>query len=147
MSQGTERWNSLETKKSVHFEWNEKSTYIHDPPFFKSVEKELTKIEPIQNAYILAVFGDSITTDHISPAGNIAGSSPAARFLKERGIDRKDFNTYGARRGNDLIMARGTFANIRIINKMLGGKVGPQTIHVPTGEVLDIFDAAEKYQK
>ena len=137
----------MEVKKSVHFEWNEKSTYIHDPPFFKSVEKAITKIEPIQNAYILSIFGDSITTDHISPAGNIAGSSPAARFLKERGIDRKDFNTYGARRGNDLIMARGTFANIRIINKMLGGKVGPQTIHVPTGEVLDIFDAAEKYQK
>ena len=95
----------------------------------------------------MAVFGDSITTDHISPAGNIAGSSPAARFLKEKGIEKKDFNTYGARRGNDLIMARGTFANIRITNKMLNGKVGPQTIFVPTGEVLDIFDAAERYQK
>jgi aconitate hydratase len=95
----------------------------------------------------LAVFGDSITTDHISPAGNIAGSSPAARFLKEKGIEKKDFNTYGARRGNDLIMARGTFANIRIINKMLNGKVGPQTIYVPTGETLDIFDAAQKYQQ
>jgi aconitate hydratase len=92
----------------------------------------LSKLEPIKNAYILAVFGDSITTDHISPAGNIAGTSPAARFLKARGIERKDFNTYGARRGNDLIMARGTFANIRIINKMLNGKVGPQTIHVPS---------------
>lgn len=147
VSQGTERWNSLEVKKSVHFQWNEQSTYIHDPPFFKSVEKEIPKIEPIQGAYILSIFGDSITTDHISPAGNIAGSSPAARFLKERGIDRKDFNTYGARRGNDLIMARGTFANIRITNKMLGGKVGPQTLHVPSGQVLDIFDAAEKYQK
>jgi len=95
----------------------------------------------------LAVFGDSITTDHISPAGNIAGSSPAARFLKEKGIEKKDFNTYGARRGNDLIMARGTFANIRIINKMLNGKVGPQTIYDPTGETLDIFDAAQKYQQ
>ncbi len=95
----------------------------------------------------MAVFGDSITTDHISPAGNIAGSSPAARFLKEKGIEKKDFNTYGARRGNDLIMARGTFANIRIINKMLNGKVGPQTIYVPTGETLDIFDAAQKYQQ
>lgn len=93
------------------------------------------------------MFGDSITTDHISPAGNISLSSPAARFLKDKGIEKKDFNTYGARRGNDLIMARGTFANIRIINKMLKGKVGPQTIHVPTGEVLDIFDAAERYQQ
>jgi aconitate hydratase len=81
----------------------------------------------------LAVFGDSITTDHISPAGNISGSSPAARFLKSKGVDKKDFNTYGARRGNDLIMARGTFANIRISNRMMKGKVGPQTIYVPTG--------------
>ena len=96
---------------------------------------------------MLAIFGDSITTDHISPAGNISTSSPAARFLKQRGIEKADFNTYGARRGNDLIMARGTFANIRIINKMLKGKVGPQTIHVPSGEVLDIFDAAERYKE
>ncbi len=93
------------------------------------------------------MFGDSITTDHISPAGNISVSSPAARFLKEKGIEKKDFNTYGARRGNDLIMSRGTFANIRIINKMMKGKVGPQTIHVPTGDILDIFDAAERYNK
>ncbi len=81
----------------------------------------------------MAVFGDSITTDHISPAGNISVNSPAARFLKSRGVEKKDFNTYGSRRGNDLIMARGTFANIRIINKMMKGKVGPQTIYVPTG--------------
>lgn len=81
----------------------------------------------------MAVFGDSITTDHISPAGNISVNSPAGRFLKSRGVEKKDFNTYGARRGNDLIMARGTFANIRIINKMMGGKVGPQTVYVPTG--------------
>jgi len=81
----------------------------------------------------LAIFGDSITTDHISPAGNISIKSPAARFLKSKGIDKQDFNTYGARRGNDLIMARGTFANIRILNKMLKGVVGPQTIYVPTG--------------
>ncbi len=95
----------------------------------------------------MAVFGDSITTDHISPAGNISIASPAARFLKEKGIEKKDFNTYGARRGNDLIMSRGTFANIRIINKMMKGKVGPQTVHVPTGEIMDIFDAAERYNK
>jgi aconitate hydratase len=93
----------------------------------------LEKLKPISSANILAVFGDSITTDHISPAGNISVNSPAARFLKEKGIEKKDFNTYGSRRGNDLIMARGTFANIRIINKMMKGKVGPQTIYVPTG--------------
>lgn len=105
----------------------------------------MPQLESIKDAHILAVFGDSITTDHISPAGNISTSSPAARFLKERGIEKKDFNTYGARRGNDLIMARGTFANIRIINKMLKGTVGPQTLHVPSNETLDIFDAAERY--
>jgi aconitate hydratase len=134
-------------KESVHFEWSDKSTYIHDPPFFKSVQKELSQLQPIKDAYSLAVFGDSITTDHISPAGNISGTSPAARFLKERGIEKRDFNTYGSRRGNDLIMARGTFANIRVLNKMMKGKVGPQTVHVPSGEVLDIFDAAERYIK
>lgn len=147
LKNGTERWNSLQVSKSVHFQWNEASTYIHDPPFFKPVEKELPKLQPIKDAYILAVFGDSITTDHISPAGNIAGNSPAARFLKSKGIQKKDFNTYGARRGNDLIMARGTFANIRILNRMLKDKVGPQTIHVPSKEVLDIFDASERYQQ
>lgn len=83
---GTERWNSLNVKESVHFEWKKDSTYIHDPPFFKPVQKDLPKLEPIRDAYSLAVFGDSITTDHISPAGNISGASPAARFLKERGI-------------------------------------------------------------
>ena len=91
------------------------------------------------------MFGDSITTDHISPAGNISVKSPAARFLKERGVAPKDFNTYGARRGNDLIMSRGTFANIRIMNKLNKGKAGPQTVHIPTGETLDISDAAERY--
>lgn len=90
-------------------------------------------------------FGDSITTDHISPAGNIAKKSPAARFLLGKGVEQRDFNTYGARRGNDEVMARGTFANTRIINKLVD-KVGPQTKYVPTGEVLDISDAAFKYQ-
>jgi aconitate hydratase len=90
--------------------------------------------------------GDSITTDHISPAGNISKNSPAGRFLVAKGVDQKDFNSYGSRRGNDLVMARGTFANIRIVNKLIGGgKIGPQTVHVPSGEVLDIYDAAEKY--
>lgn len=95
---------------------------------------------------MLGYFGDSITTDHISPAGNIAKKSPAARYLKDKGVDEKDFNTYGARRGNDEIMERGTFANTRIINK-LAPKVGPQTTYVPTGEIMDISDAAARYRK
>ncbi len=101
----------------------------------------MPKIAKIENAYCLAWFGDSITTDHISPAGNIAKNSPAARYLKTKGVQQADFNTYGARRGNDEIMARGTFANTRIINK-LAPKVGPQTTYIPTGELLDIYDAA-----
>lgn len=98
----------------------------------------------IKDAYALAVFGDSITTDHISPAGNISKTSPAAKYLKERGVDQKDYNSYGARRGNDEIMARGTFANVRLVNRMVE-KPGPKTVHIPTGEVMEIFDAAAKY--
>ena len=91
-------------------------------------------------------FGDSITTDHISPAGNIAKDSPAGRYLLAKGVPQSDFNSYGARRGNDEVMARGTFANVRLINKLLDGKVGPNTLYIPTGEVLSIYDAAAKYQ-
>ena len=103
-------------------------------------------MKSIDKAYCLASFGDSITTDHISPAGSISVKSPAARYLKERGVGPTDFNTYGARRGNDEVMARGTFANTRIINK-LASKVGPQTTYVPDGKTLDISDAAFQYQK
>jgi aconitate hydratase len=132
-------------KEGVQFHWDEKSTYIHDPPFFKSCEKAPKDVPDIKEAYLLALFGDSITTDHISPAGNISLKSPAARYLKEKGVEPKDFNTYGARRGNDEIMARGTFANIRIMNKLMKGKVGPQTIHFPDAKEYDIFDAAQQY--
>jgi aconitate hydratase len=125
-------------------QWDENSTYIHDPPFFKGMTKELTPVEPIKDAYVLCNFGDSITTDHISPAGNISKTSPAAKFLNGRGVQAKDFNSYGARRGNDEIMARGTFANVRLVNKLVD-KPGPKTLHVPSGEVLEIFDASAKY--
>ena len=108
--------------------------------------KEVVEREPIKDAFCLAVFGDSITTDHISPAGNISKTSPAAVYLKERGVDVKDFNSYGARRGNDEVMARGTFANVRLVNKMVE-KPGPKTLHVPSGEVMEIFDASAKYIK
>jgi aconitate hydratase len=125
---------------------DEKSTYIHNPPFFQKTESALTPVESIKDANVLLNVGDSITTDHISPAGKIASNSPAARYLKDKGVESKDFNTYGARRGNDEIMARGTFANVRLINKMVE-KVGPETVHVPSGQKMAVYDAAETYQK
>ena len=143
---GTQRWNTLEVPEGVLYKWPE-STYIHKAPFFDGMTKDLPPIKDVVGGRIFAIFGDSITTDHISPAGNIAKSSPGGRYLVGRGITPQDFNTYGSRRGHDEVMARGTFANIRIINKMNGGKVGPQTIHVPSGETLDFFDAADKYIK
>lgn len=146
IAKGTERWNSLKTEPSLQYSWKESSTYIHNPPFFQNTELSLPKLKNIQNAYALCSFGDSITTDHISPAGSIAKNSPAARYLRDRNVKDADFNTYGARRGNDEVMARGTFANTRIINK-LAPKVGPQTTYIPTGEVLDISDAAFRYKK
>lgn len=146
ISKGTDKWNSLKTEPSLQYKWKESSTYIHNPPFFQSTQFSLPSIKNINNAYVLCSFGDSITTDHISPAGNIAKKSPAARYLLERGVEQADFNTYGARRGNDEVMARGTFANTRIVNK-LAPKVGPQTTYIPTGEVLDISDAAFRYAK
>lgn len=144
IKEGTERWNNLEAPSGSLYQWDEKSTYIHDPPFFKSMTKDLPEIKDIDQAYCLLNVGDSITTDHISPAGSIAVNSPAAKYLNERGVERKDFNSYGSRRGNDEIMARGTFANIRLNNKMIG-KTAPRTIHVPTKEDLAVFDAAQKY--
>lgn len=125
ISKGTDRWNALQVEKSQLYSWKESSTYIHNPPFFQSMEHSLPAIPDIQNAHVLGLFGDSITTDHISPAGTIAANSSAAKFLLEKGVAKQDFNTYGARRGNDEIMSRGTFANTRIINKLMNGKVGP----------------------
>jgi aconitate hydratase len=107
---------------------------------------DLTVIPQVKDAYVLAVFGDSITTDHISPAGNISKTSPAAKYLTAKGVSAKDFNSYGARRGNDEIMARGTFANVRLVNRLVD-KPGPKTLHVPSGEVIEIFDAAARYQE
>jgi len=132
ISKGGDKWNSLKVEKSLQYNWKDSSTYIHNPPFFQTTNKDLPKITNIKGAYALCSFGDSITTDHISPAGNISKTSPAARFLLAKGVQQVDFNTYGARRGNDEIMARGTFANTRIINK-LASKVGPQTVYMPTG--------------
>ena len=143
---GSQMWQDLEAPAGKLYTWDEKSTYIHNPPFFQNMQAGTTPIEDINGAHCLLNVGDSITTDHISPAGKIAAGSPAARYLESKGIAPKDFNTYGARRGNDEIMARGTFANVRMINKMID-KVGPETIYMPTGEQMAIFDAADKYQQ
>ncbi|TYI85238.1 hypothetical protein E1A91_D05G426400v1, partial [Gossypium mustelinum] len=116
------------------------------PPYFKNMTVEPPGPHGVKDAYCLLNFGDSITTDHISPAGSIQKDSPAAKFLLERGVDKKDFNSYGSRRGNDEAMARGTFADIRIVNKLLKGEVGPKTIHVPTGEKLYVYDASMRYE-
>ncbi len=141
---GTDRWNTLEAPEGELFAWDESSTYIHNPPFFSTMEMGLPTVEDVKDAKVLLNVGDSITTDHISPAGKIARDSPAARYLEERGVAPKDFNTYGARRGNDEIMARGTFANVRLMNKLAEGQ-GPKTVH--NGNVMAVFDAAMEYKK
>eukprot|EP00274_Cyanoptyche_gloeocystis_P008405 CAMPEP_0196659328 /NCGR_PEP_ID=MMETSP1086-20130531/34369_1 /TAXON_ID=77921 /ORGANISM="Cyanoptyche gloeocystis , Strain SAG4.97" /LENGTH=894 /DNA_ID=CAMNT_0041993261 /DNA_START=46 /DNA_END=2730 /DNA_ORIENTATION=- len=145
---GTGRWNGLETPEGSLYTWDDKSTYIHNPPFFSSMERTPPSTGSIESAYCLLNLGDSITTDHISPAGRIAIKSPAARYLLAKSVASADFNTYGARRGNDEVMARGTFANTQLLNKMMPDypKPSPKTVFVPTNEVMDIFDAADKYK-
>uniref|UniRef100_A0A915J5E9 Aconitate hydratase n=1 Tax=Romanomermis culicivorax TaxID=13658 RepID=A0A915J5E9_ROMCU len=147
VTKGSPQWQALSVKKSINYDWDSKSTYIKKPPFFDNMTMELPIMKNIDNAYCILNLGDSVTTDHISPAGSIARTSPAARFLAEKGVTVKDFNTYGSRRGNDEIMARGTFANIRLINKLLGGKTGPRTVHLPSGDEMDVFDAAMRYKQ
>ncbi|KAB5556744.1 hypothetical protein DKX38_007653 [Salix brachista] len=146
ITKGNPMWNQLSVPSGNLYAWDSKSTYIHDPPYFKSMTMSPPGPHGVKDAYCLLNFGDSITTDHISPAGSIHKDSPAARYLMERGVDRRDFNSYGSRRGNDEVMARGTFANIRIVNKLLGGEVGPKTIHISTGEKLSVFDVAMRYK-
>jgi len=142
---GNKAWNDLDAPEGMLYPWDAKSTYIKSPPFFENMTRELPKIESINNAYALLNLGDSVTTDHISPAGSIARNSPAARYLGSKGLVPREFNSYGSRRGNDAIMARGTFANIRLLNKFIG-KASPRTIHIPSGEQMDVFDAAERYK-
>ncbi|TWT97800.1 Aconitate hydratase precursor [Botrimarina colliarenosi] len=139
-------WNAIATSEGELFEWNASSTYVQEPPFLQSITPEVKPIEPITGARCMAVLGDSTTTDHISPAGAIAKDSPAGRFLMDAGVEPRDFNSYGARRGNDRIMTRGTFANIRIRNHLAPGTEGGVTKYLPTGEVMPIYDAAMKYQ-
>jgi len=142
---GNDRWNKLDAPDSQLYPWDPKSTYIQSPPFFENMTLDLPEIKGVENAYALLHLGDSITTDHISPAGSINRTSPAARYLAGRGLTPREFNSYGSRRGNDAVMARGTFANIRLLNKFIG-KAAPKTVHVPSGETMDVFDAAERYR-
>ncbi|KAH7546725.1 hypothetical protein FEM48_Zijuj01G0232000 [Ziziphus jujuba var. spinosa] len=146
ITKGNPMWNQLSVPPSTLYSWDPNSTYIHEPPYFKDMTMDPPGPHGVKDAYCLLHLGDSITTDHISPAGSIHKDSPAAKYLIERGVDRKDFNSYGSRRGNDEVMARGTFANIRLVNKLLNGEVGPKTIHIPTGEKLYVFDAATRYK-
>src|SRR5207248_3103092 len=149
------KWNEIPSSTGDIYQWDEKSDYIHEPPFFKDFSMEVGKIENIVGARALGIFGDSVTTDHISPAGAIKASSPAGRFLISRGIEPADFNSYGSRRGNDLVMTRGTFANVRIKNLMVPGTEGGVTKYLEkprqgsdaTAEQMSIYDAAMKYQK
>ncbi|KAK9028000.1 hypothetical protein V6N11_067816 [Hibiscus sabdariffa] len=146
ITKGNPMWNQLSVPSSTLYSWDPNSTYIHEPPYFKNMTTEPPGDHGVKDAYCLLNFGDSITTDHISPAGSIHKDSPAAKYLFGHGVERKDFNSYGSRRGNDEVMARGTFANIRLVNKLLKGEVGPKTVHVPTGEKLYVFDAAMRYK-
>ena len=143
---GDAAWQAIPVSKEATYHFDTNSTYIQKPPFFEGIRTELPVLSDIQDAYILAKFGDSITTDHISPAGMIKSESPAGRYLKSQGIEPKDFNTYGARRGNHQVMMRGTFANIRIKNELLDGTEGGFTRHIPSQTVCTIYEAAMHYQ-
>ncbi|MFV3385910.1 aconitate hydratase AcnA [Pseudomonas sp. NY15364] len=143
---GDEKWQAIDVPKADTYAWQGDSTYIQHPPFFEDIAGDPPRITDIRKARILALLGDSVTTDHISPAGNIKADSPAGRYLREHGVDKADFNSYGSRRGNHEVMMRGTFANIRIRNEMLGGEEGGNTLHIPSGEKLAIYDAAMRYQ-
>jgi aconitate hydratase len=144
---GNETWNAIQSRESELYSWDSSSTYIQEPPFFTDLSQEHRSIKGFFNGRILALLGDSITTDHISPAGAIAVDSPAGRYLIASGVQPRDFNSYGSRRGNDRVMTRGTFANIRLKNRIVPGIEGGITKHFPDGEQMSIYDAAIKYQQ
>ncbi|MGD7036637.1 aconitate hydratase AcnA [Methylotuvimicrobium buryatense] len=144
---GTQAWQAIAVAGSERYQWNERSTYIRKPPFFEGLGGGSETIGRLADMRVLALFGDSVTTDHISPAGQIAPDSPAALYLLEKGVERKDWNSYGSRRGNDQVMCRGTFANVRIHNLLVPGAEGNVTIHHPSGERMTFFDAAMKYKE
>jgi aconitate hydratase len=144
--QGDERWNSVKVPSGDLYEWSEKSTYVRKPPYFENMLDPKTSVRDLSGLRVLAMLGDSVTTDHISPAGNIPADSPAGKFLIAEGVKPGDFNSYGARRGNHEVMVRGTLANIRLRNMLAPGTEGGWTTHVPTGEKMFIYDASVKYQ-
>ncbi len=161
---GNKSWNELRAPKGSHFPWDSSSTYIRHTSFFDDMAKDIPKAKPIKNACVLLNLGDSVTTDHISPGASIARNSPAARsvqyftlkkvspvnlflhrYLESCGVNPDDFNTYGSRRGNCEVMVRGTFANKKLVNRLLC-EPGPKTLHIPSNKVVDVFDAAEAYK-
>jgi aconitate hydratase len=149
---GDSRWNQIAAPEGGRYSWDDSSTYIKNPPYFEGMRMQIGKITDIHGARCLGLFGDSITTDHISPAGDIKATSPAGQFLQAHGVVKADFNSYGSRRGNDDVMVRGTFANIRIKNLMFGGEEGGNTLHFALGKSgdgvkLPIYDAAMMYKK
>jgi aconitate hydratase len=143
---GDERWQAIGVPAGKVYSWDAKSTYVKNPPYFDGMTMQPGAVQDIRGARALALLGDSVTTDHISPAGNIAKSSPAAKYLLDQGVQPADFNQYGARRGNHEVMMRGTFANIRLRNLLLPGTEGGITVHIPSGEQLSIYDAAMRYK-
>jgi aconitate hydratase len=143
---GNPKWNAIPVAGGERYRWSEESTYIHEPPFFKGLTTELQPLADIRGARVLVMLGDSVTTDHISPAGDIAESSPAGAWLKQRGIQKRDFNSYGSRRGHDCVMVRGTFANIRLKNLLVPGSEGNVTFHFPSGEKTSVFEASQRYR-
>jgi len=145
--EGTAEWKRIPAPEGGLYRWDEKSTYVQEPPYFLNFPKQPAPVRPIRNARVLEFVGDSITTDHISPAGSIAKESPAGQYLISLGVDPKEFNSYGARRGNDRVMARGTFANVRLKNRLVPDAEGWWTAHLPSGEKMSVFDAAERYRK
>jgi aconitate hydratase len=143
---GDANWQSIKVPAGNLYAWDDKSTYVRNPPYFDGMSMQPTAVKPIQGARALALLGDSVTTDHISPAGDIAKGSPAAKYLESHGVQKADFNSYGARRGNHEVMMRGTFANIRLRNLLVPGTEGGVTLHIPSGEQMSIYDASMKYQ-
>jgi aconitate hydratase len=143
---GTAEWKAIPSTTGELYPWDDASSYIQHPPFFQSLALEVAPLKPIQGARVLAMVGDSVTTDHISPAGDIAAKSPAGEYLAGLGVAKADFNSYGSRRGNDRVMVRGTFANIRLKNLLVPGVEGNATVHLPSNDRLSIFDASARYQ-
>jgi aconitate hydratase len=143
---GDERWRELDTPSGDLFAWDPDSTYVRLPPYFEGMQREPGTVEDISGARVLVMLGDSVTTDHISPAGAIRPQSPAGEYLIEHGVERREFNSYGARRGNHEVMVRGTFANVRLRNVLVPGSEGTWTVHLPDGEEGTIFDVAKRYR-